>query len=217
MKTTTIQSLGLNLNISVPESVEEFDQNAKKAGACLNEAINNILYRGVLADFRSLFCEKVEEAYGVERQTKDTGRTKKVKDANGKETEESIFVYSESEAKFIDRVIASKGLTREALQPLADAVLSAKDENGNLIIAFDASATEKKVSGPKKLAQKYTDAAKTLLADGKAEAFNKKLEKAGIVAFTATEDAEKNVIDLGWKVKAFIEWTEAQAISKLVA
>lgn len=217
MKNTTIKSLGLTLSISVPSTVAEFDQNAKKEGACLEQAVNNILYRGVLAEFRGDFCEAVEKAFSLERKTKDTGRTKTVKDEKtGVETKESIFVYAESEAEFIDRVIASKGITRESLQPLADAVLAAKNADGTLKIVFDASATEKKVAGPKKLAAKFSDAAKQLLESGKAEQFNKKLAAAKLATFTATGETEKDVTALGWLVKAFVDYSEAQAMAKIV-
>ena len=86
MKTALFKSLGLNVNLSVPSTVEEFDSLAKNSGTCLIEAIRNVVYRGQLADFRSILlhgCDEVkdeatgeikthaikgmDELYGIER------------------------------------------------------------------------------------------------------------------------------------------------------
>ena len=111
MKSQQFKSLGLVVNLNVPETVEEFDLNAKKSGRALAEAINNVVYRDCLAEFRDNFCEKLESSTSVERKTKDTGKKRKVTSVvDGKEviTEEPILIYAESEAEFVDRVIAEK-------------------------------------------------------------------------------------------------------------
>lgn len=201
MKTAQWKSMGLTVNLSVPESVEEFDANAKRAGACLDEAISNCVYRGSLAEFRDTLTEKVEEKYVVERLTKDTGK----KDSDGK----AILTFDETEADYIKRVLAEKGLEVAALQSLADEVASA--------IVFDASARERKAPTPKKLAQKWVDAAKTLLADdAKIEKFNGRCDKLISKSFTATSDTEKDVQALGALVREFVEENEKQQLAKLV-
>jgi len=200
MKTKTYKSLGLNVNLSVPETVEEFDTNAKRIGACLEEATNNCVYRGSLTEFRSNLCDKVESTQGVERKTKDTGK----KDSEGK----AILAFDESEADFIERVVATKGIKVEDLQPIADEVANA--------IVFDASARERKAPTPKKLAAKYSANAKAIIDQGKVDAFNKKASKLIDVQFTATGDAAKDVEALGWIVKQYVEAVEAQQMAALV-
>ena len=212
MKSQQFKSLGLVVNLNVPETVEEFDLNAKKSGRALAEAINNVVYRDCLAEFRDNFCEKLESSTSVERKTKDTGKKRKVTSVvDGKEviTEEPILIYAESEAEFVDRVIAEKQITRESLQDLATSVASG--------IVFDASATERKPAGPKKLAQKYLDDAKKALESGKLDTINARLKKNIGKEFVATGDAEKDVIQMGTLIKEFADWNEAQTRNKLLA
>jgi hypothetical protein len=213
MKTIEYKSLGLSVKLSVPESVEEFDANAKKSGACLTEATNNVVYRGSLADFREKLCEKVEADYAIERATKDTGKKRKVevKNADGTTTttEEAIVTYSESEAEFIKRVVADKNIKIEDLQPTADAIAAE--------LVFDASATERKPSAPKKLAAKYVEDAKKVLASGNIDKVNVRMSGLINKTFTSTGDADKDATALGWLIKEYAEALEAQTRAQLIS
>lgn len=172
MKDTTIRSLGLDLAVKVPESVDEFNTLAGNANACLDEATNNILYRSWLADFRSTYCEKLETTAGIERKTRDTGK----KDTKG----EPVLVYDESEAEFVKRVCAEKGVEITAFKSLADEVAAG--------IAFDPKATERKTAGPKKLPKMYLEIAQKVLDAGAAEAVAAKLSgKLGITVAPTLE------------------------------
>lgn len=221
MKTQKFTSLGFAVLLSVPENVTEFDANAKKEGACLSEAIANVIYRGSLADFREKFAEAVEEATSVERQTKtvmieveENGvKIKKPKMAkNDAGVEEPVVVYDESEADYLKRVEAS-GVSKADLQKIANSVAAT--------IAFDASERERKAPQPKQLAAKFVDAAKQLLAafadSRKLEEFNKRLHKALAKTFVPTGDAAKDQQALGQLVKDYTAWNESQALAKLVS
>lgn len=194
MKSKQYKSLGLAVNLSVPETVDEFDANAKSAGSCLNEAINNVVYRGSLAEFRDEFTSAVEDKYKIDRKTKDTGKTKEV---DGKQ--QAILAYDETEAEFIERVVATAGIKLEDLQPLADEV-AAK-------IVFDASARERKAPAPKKLSQEYKTAATNLMASVTDDAkinktLSQYLEEARCV-FARTGVADTDAEALGWLIKDY--------------
>lgn len=137
MKSTEIKSLGFVLNVQTPSSADEFDQLAKRVGACLDEAVNNVLYRSYLAEFRDEFCDALAKQTGIERKEKITGKTKAGND---------IVVYAETEVEFVERVAAEKGVEVASFAGLASEV-AAK-------ITFDPSATERK-AGAKKVAKTY--------------------------------------------------------------
>lgn len=233
MKTETYSSLGLELNLSVPTTVEEFDQNAKKQGACLAEATNNVVYRGMLASFRYHFLhgvsEKdltddkehkvlkagtkpikgVEEVSGIDRKTIPVMKDGKQVVRDGQPVE--AFDPEDSEAKYFKRVCAAKGVEASAFKSIADAVSTA--------LVFDASATERAPAGPKKLAQKYKDVALQFLTGKKnleklQKAFAKDLNGKQFTPVVKDDagkavalDAEVNQVALGWLCK---EWEAAQ-------
>ena len=215
MKTKTYKSLGLEVKVSVPSTMEEFDKLAKREGACLDEATNNAVYRGYLGNFRADLLhgreadaengiaafKGLEEATGVERLTKDSGK----KNAKG----EAIEVYDETEEEYKDRVVAGGRITVAELQQMADELTS--------ITAFDPSARERKPSAPKKLAEKWLTHAKAILKKGQIEELNKRLQKQIAKTFEVSGDAEKDAIALGWLVKEYSDSLAEQTISKLSA
>lgn len=214
MKTQKYKSLGFEVSFQVPETVEEFDANAKRVGACLSEAINNVVYRSSMAEYREGFLhgydvlddagkvvkhiKGVDEVTGIERKTKSSGKQRTVKGADGVETKEDITVWDEKESEYLDRVIAEKGwdeaTAAKNLQPIADAVAGA--------IAFDASARERKPAQPKKLPQMYVDSATRVIDNGNQEKIVKKLLKESNTVVTLTGDREKDIQALGWGIKA---------------
>ena len=223
MKKVKYSSLGLDIELSVPATVEEFDTNAKRQGACLEEAINNVVYRGSLAEFRDIFLHGRKEEKNAEGKVVVTA-IKGIDDITGIPRKEipvmkdgkqvvrdgspvTIYDPEDSEAKYFKRVLAQLGKEASAFQDHANAVAAA--------LTFDASATEKKPAGPKKLAQKYKDVA-TLFLTGKKDlaklqkAFAKDLNGKQFVPVTKDDKgaavaltAEVNVESLGWLCKEF--------------
>jgi len=254
MKQQKYSSLGLDVNLSVPETLDEFDANAKKAGACLAEAISNVVYRGSLAEFRyhflhgisqqeidedkehATFAEGTQPIQGVEDLTKIERKTVQVKDKAGnpvvKDGEPvTNFDPEDSEAKYFKRVCAEKSVEPSSFQSTADAVATA--------LVFDASASERKATGPKKLAAKYKEKAAAVIANGTTETFitAKFVPTVGRTpTFTLTNDqtktfsvtwksgdatknatvSDKDAEALGWLVKEYSDAIAAQATGSLV-
>ena len=239
MKTAKYSSLGLDVNLSVPETVEEFDQNAGKPGACLSEATNNVVYRGSLADFRYHFLHGVDQKeidadkdhkqfvegttpiQGVEALTKIERKTVPVLDKAGKPVvrdgvEVETFDPEDSEAKYFKRVLAETKTEATAYQSVADAVAKA--------LVFDASASERKSGLPKKLAAKYKLSAGQLLAgmmnyDKFAAAYEKTVGTP--LAFTKTDDMTKSFAveytkKSGEKLTATVSDKDAETLGWLV-
>lgn len=172
MKSQIVKTLGYQITVSVPDSVEEFDRLAKAVGTCLEQANRNVIYRSVLAEFRSLFCDTLETITKISRKTKDTGKTRKVKtegpDGSVTETEEAIVVWAETETEYEDRVIqtiaSSEGTTAEAVktrfQATADKLAAT--------LRFDPSESEKAPAGPKKVPAAMLTVAQKLIDTGRA-------------------------------------------------
>ena len=214
MQVVKYKSLELVVNLNVPSTVSEFDTNAKKEGAALTEAINNVVYRSSLAEFRSTLIhgreadeEKgisavvgLEDRYEFPRKTKET--SKKDKDGN------AVLAFDETEGDYVDRLLASKGLKVEDLQPLADEITAS--------IVFDASATERKTPISKKLAAKYLDGGKVLVVnDTKRTEFLKRYHKLLAKELVLAEDTSKHAEQLGWAIKEFVDENERQSIAKI--
>jgi bifunctional ADP-heptose synthase (sugar kinase/adenylyltransferase) len=78
MKSYDTRSCGYKLRFNGPESVEEYDQKAKKPGQCLEDAINNTIYRGTLPEWQDEFARVLAKETGVAREV-DAEATAKLK------------------------------------------------------------------------------------------------------------------------------------------
>lgn len=88
---------GLEFDVNVPfNTVEEFDNLAGKAGACLMEATNHVIAHKHLGRVRAAVCKKLEELTGIERKktTAEDGSSEK---------------YAETEQTYFRRVVAECG------------------------------------------------------------------------------------------------------------
>lgn len=183
MTTKVFNSLTLDVTLSVPSTVDEFDKLAKKPGTCLSEAVNNVVYRSILNELRDTFLHGraaipavaatattpaqpglagirgLDDITGISR--KETAAV----DKDGKPRKDSkgvpIMVYDENEAVFFKRVCAQKGwttpeLVKQNCQALMDTVAAA--------MVFDPAASERQPAGPKKLPQIYRDSAANILS-----------------------------------------------------
>lgn len=183
MKTKTYSSLSLDVPLLVPDSMQEFDLNAKRENACLDEATNNVVYRSSLAEFREVFLhgrkeekdangnvtspaiDGVEQITGITRKSVEKELTTKDEDGKPK----VVDVYDESEAVYFRRVCAQ--LAGDRKQPL-DEVIKSFQPLANTVAAtikFDASAEARQPSGPKKLPKSYIEAAKKVIDAGKGQ------------------------------------------------
>jgi len=186
------RSLYVDVPIQVPSTVADFDANAKAEGRCLAEAINNVVYRGVLADFRDLLIHgrEADEKAGVaavEGLEAITGIARKTtKKTVGKR---EVEVWDETEGEYVARVIAARGWDKEnptELQNIADAVAK--------YLVFDASAAPATTKGPKKLPSDYLEAATRIITKGSWD----KYSRFGLVQ---SGDTAKDAEALGWKIR----------------
>jgi hypothetical protein len=61
-------SLGYDLKFRGPKTEEDYDRAAGKVGACLEDAIDNTIYRGTLPEWQEPFAKRIEELTGQKRQ-----------------------------------------------------------------------------------------------------------------------------------------------------
>ncbi|MEK7676709.1 MAG: hypothetical protein AAB676_12835 [Verrucomicrobiota bacterium] len=157
------KSLGLEATFLVPESVADFDANARRQGACLEEAINNVVYRSCLTEFRAKFCERLSAKTGVQRGAAGTGRT----DGAGNQ----ILEFNEKEKAFVERVCQERRISVTELQALADEVASE--------VAFDASGRES-AGTVRRIPKRYLTMAQDIVIKGPdaVEKARKKLSEA---------------------------------------
>jgi len=246
------KSLGLAVKFEVPASVDEFDSNAKKVGACLSEAINNIVYRTSLAQFRDEFLhgrkgdaekgitavEGVEAMTGIARKTDPVMKDGKPVVEDG----EPVTTYAESEAKYFNRVLVQ--LVADGKYPSEEEALASFQRMADETAAgikFDASASERKATGPKKLAQKFKVVAARILANGTINKANEAYFSRIGKSFTATDDRSKlfkaafEVVDpstkkvstqtvevsdkdaesLGWLLKEYQDWKTQNELNSM--
>jgi hypothetical protein len=186
MQNVTVNTLDFDLNYSVPETPEEFDQRAKQQGACVKEASNNVLYRVTFAEFRDLYTERLEKETGIERLTKVVKPEQR--NEAGEITQEEVVAWDESEKKYANRVYAQlvadgKFPTIEAARasflPLAQKTIDS--------IPFDPSVAER-TSGPKKTPKTYVEVAQAIIDQGGAEKAATKL--SGLLGRAVTPDLD---------------------------
>lgn len=226
--------LSFPAQIRVPESIEEYDKLAGKVGVCLAQAIGNIVYRSVLAGVRADFCEALERETGIKRafeivtgaDGKPKTREVEVKSTgpDGKEvvtkSTEEVINYTESEAKYVNRVQSELKLADEAFiakyQHLMDAAVNDPSNK------FDPTQTEPKERGPKKLPEAYVVAATRVFNNGNQQKWADRIksESGAEIKFLDegdlnTEEGKaaraKNIETLGWAIKANEAWKMEQA------
>lgn len=196
MKNITNNCLGFKVNVSVPESVDEFDKLAGKSGAALESATMNVVYRSWNNFFREKFSEHLAQATKIARKTEvvlDKENNPK-KDDEGAE----ILRYTETAAEHVDHVFAT--LVKEGKAADVASAQAAYAADAQLIadsITFDPAEREPASKGPKKVGKKWIEAAT-------------EAEARGILATAA----EKLTAKLGYPVPADIPSVAAALAEK---
>lgn len=131
------KSCGVKFSFDVPTTPEEFDALAGRAGACVEEANMNVIYRGVNADFRAEYLAALATKYNYERPKKQDG-DKLNEDKTPK------LINANSEGKDIDLIVAANSLTEAQQQEVADAVMASVGTDGKPLVYFDPAARERK-------------------------------------------------------------------------
>lgn len=99
-----------------PGSVEDYDALAGKQGACLEDAINNIIYRSTLPIWQREFAEALEKTFGVKREV-DEEATRKAR-----ARDEGASQVLERATRYIARVLAANEDRMDEIKQLAQQV-----------------------------------------------------------------------------------------------
>lgn len=223
---------GLTAPILIYETIEEAE--GVVPGGLLEQANNNMAYRGILPAVREIICNLVEEETSITRESKVVGKTKAGKD----------IVQWEADGKYINRTLAQLGKEDFAhLQEKVDeACRNFKDDDNSTpeALSVDLKGTEKKAGGGVKLAAKYKTTAAMSIALGTVDKVNEaQLAKIG-KSFTPTNDmskvfkgsgervtgrnddgtpkketvnfevSDKDAETYGWLIKEYFAWKELQ-------
>lgn len=147
MKKATYSSVGVNWDIMVPETVDEYNGLAKREGnPCLDDAIDHIVFHDTLGEIRYEFAEALSKELKVERPKKDTGE----KDEKGQPITKPI-----NDGAFINLLLAQSGKKATDFPDIIKAVAEK--------VKFDPSASTR-TGGGKEIAKQYITAATELLA-----------------------------------------------------
>ena len=136
---------GLKFTFPVPADVATFDTLAKRVGACLEGAISDTAYRGVLPDIWEALAYRLSvDNPSIVRETKDAPGAKP--DDKGKVRQ----VPKLSDPQFVDHVAATLGVDATTFQSIVDDITTNgwdyTDDAGkvtHLVIAFDPSVRER--------------------------------------------------------------------------
>ena len=177
MRSIQQATLGLIVIVAgVPSNAAEYDEMAKETGACVDDAVNNVVYRSWLAQFRGKFAEKLNTGVGEELNAETSGQSKWaiLSSTTNEKTGKTTDKY-ETEAKYVDR-LRTLLTTKLGSEEAANAKLQ---EVANEIAATMPFSLDKAVRQGK-IAQELLDAADGLLekfASGTADpaAFVKKV------------------------------------------
>ena len=136
---------GLKFTFGVPADVATFDVLAKRVGACLDGAISDTAYRGVLPDIWEALAYRLSvDNPGIVRETKDAPGAKP--DDKGQIRQ----VPKLSDPQFVDHVAATLGVDATTFQSIVDDITTngwdytdATGKVTHLTITFDPSVRER--------------------------------------------------------------------------
>lgn len=106
--------MGFPLTFNGPDSVEAYDQKAGRVGGCLEDAVDNTIYRSTLPEFQEAFVKVVEQLTGKTREV-NTEATTAAK-ARSK-TPDKVKDIMETVPRFVKR--ATAGMSEADLKTLA--------------------------------------------------------------------------------------------------
>lgn len=93
MKTIATSSLGFQINVEgCPETPEEFDSMAGEPGACLDEALTNVIYRGYLNKFRTAVVAALAASFQFPTNDTDEPNPKKPGETIKKSEKDTLYV-----------------------------------------------------------------------------------------------------------------------------
>jgi hypothetical protein len=150
--TTEVKVLGLKIPYQVPADIDSYNAlDPNRENAVLEDAISSTIYRAVLNKIRAEVCKHISDKEGIKRFSKMVA-TKKM-DENGQPILREVF--TESEKKYVDRVLAKVGKSIEEYRAFVEKVAANTP--------FNPAEREKK---ERAVAQLYIDTATQLVGAG---------------------------------------------------
>jgi hypothetical protein len=223
---------GLEAPILIYESVQEADDAAKRPGAVLEEANNNLVYRGPLADAREAVCELLYSETGIERRKKDSKGNLQGSPEFGvgakKDKKGELVVSDEAEGSYAEFVCAQKGWDDlKFLQARFDEMCKnrpetdnegnpKRDEQGNpIVFALAADITQRvRISKPKVIAQKYLQTAEKVLS-GKVDKFIAAFRAEVGKSLTLSGDRDKDLKAIALAARELCDVRERAALAAM--
>lgn len=207
MKNIDVEILGgLKYTAQGYSSVAEMTADAGGEDKLVDRMNGFLVAHGTNGEARAIAVDVVSKATGVTRKTKPVlDKDGKPKTKDGK----PVVAVDESEQKYIDRALATKGITIESLQAeFAKQVAAANDKAG---LRCDLRKAVREPAAPKKLPEKYLAAAKARIEHKKFDDVIKGAKKYlnEDVTPASLTDAEA----LGWLCKRVWDAKTAAEIS----
>jgi hypothetical protein len=118
------KTLGYEITLKGPSSVEEYDRIAGKVGACLEDAIDNEIYRGTLPDVQDKFGAELVKKFGergINQKATDAAKARAKDDA----ARAKVKDVKETWTTYHNRVTA--GMSDDARKELATLIQQAAD------------------------------------------------------------------------------------------
>jgi len=191
MKQIKIKTLGFSANYQVTENAAEFDaQPGVEQGACHAEAVQNVLYRGVLTDLREALCEWLETKTGVLR----TRETRTNKDGS------TVEVIVQSAGQY------ARQLTEDGAMPDSAEVssyLQSLCDSSEYAFAAYCREPERRVAAPKarRVPKAILTEVEQIIASGKGELLAAKVGQSLGRTITLPEDRSKWAEVLGLAIR----------------
>jgi len=207
MKTQEVEVRnGLKFKFSVPSDVTEYNTLSKRGDtACLDDAVDNNIYRTGLPDGWDQLAEALEQQFHIPRLTKPHPNAEKA--AKGE------TVIGETDPAYVDRVQAvleSKEREQGVAEPLK--IVARFQPIVDTFGVLDLDLTERRGRGGKLVGKIELETATAFLDAGE-EKCTKALNK--IAAAPGNRDADHAAIAL--QVKAYRTWQAEQAKKDLLS
>ncbi len=154
-KLYSFRTQGYSLQAYGPDSVEEYDKVAGGPGKCLEDAVDNEIFRGTIPAFWKAAIPKVAELTGIALGTDEKATEKARQRAKTPEAAAAVKNVDEKFSSYITRVEASLGDDKDAHKELEELLKSVALET-----AIDPSPSNRE-RGPGK---DYLDKADKVLA-----------------------------------------------------
>lgn len=123
MATYETNTLGYKIKLNGPGSVEEYDKKGGKDGLCLEDAVDNTIYRSTLPDVQDKFGEYLESMFGKRQVNVEATEAAKKRSKTPDKVKDTLETWT----RFHNRVTAglddaAKAELQTKIQEIADGI-----------------------------------------------------------------------------------------------